>query len=404
MPPTQSSRFRGQTLALNAALEPDPITQAISPNVVMSVNHSFQPGDGAFSANGQGDLTDTPYLYAGWTNPTVRQLEQRLAALEATDDAYATASGMAAVSAVFLSLLKSGDHLIISDVCYAGINELALQILPSFGIEISAVNLSNLDELRNAIKPNTRLVHAETPCNPLLRLTDLAAVSEILQPLNILLSVDSTFSTPVITQPIKLGANLVIHSLTKFINGHGDALGGCVVGEKKLIEMIRSKAGVYLGAGISAYNAWLIMRGIDTLYPRMKTMSDSALIIAQWLEKHPKVTKVIYPGLSSHPQHDLAQTQMKSGGAIIVFQAENMVTLEQAFATQAQLFHYAFSIGHQRSLAVLLKTADLMQSSYKLSQSQMEEYLDYAGQGVFRLSIGLEDPHDLIDDLAHIFK
>ncbi len=404
MNPESDLFLHSQTLSLNAGLEPDPSTHAISPNVVMSVNHSFKPGEGAFSANGQTDLTETPYLYAGWTNPTVRQLEQRLAAVESCDDAYATASGMAAASAVFLSLLKAGDHLIISDVCYAGINELARQILPSFGIEISTVNMSNPDELKAAIRPNTRLVHAETPCNPLLRLTDLRAVSHILHPLDILLCVDSTFSSPVITQPAKHGADLVIHSLTKFINGHGDALGGCVVGKKSLIETIRSKAGVYLGAGISAHNAWLIMRGMDTLYPRMKTMSESAQIIAQWLEKQPQIKKVIYPGLETHPQYRLAKAQMDLPGAIIVFQVNDMTQMEQRFADTARVFHYAFSIGHQRSLAVLLKTADLMKSTYQLNQQQYDEYIEYAGEGVFRLSIGLEDVRDLIEDLSRIFK
>jgi cystathionine beta-lyase/cystathionine gamma-synthase len=404
MPHTRPRRLRPQTLSLNAGLVPDAETQAIAPNVVMSVNHCFQPGEGTFSANGQGDLTDAPYSYAGWTNPTVRQLEQRLAALEASEDAYATASGMAAISAVFLSLLKSGDHLIMSDVCYAGSNELALHVLPSFGIEVSAVNLSNLDELRAAIKPNTRLVHAETPCNPLLRLTDLAAVSEIIRPHNILLCVDSTFATPVITKPIIYGANLVIHSLTKFINGHGDALGGCVIGQKSLIETIRSRAGVYLGSGISAYNAWLIMRGIDTLYPRIKTMCESAQVLAQWLGQQSRVVKVIYPGLASHPQHQLAQQQMDGYGAILVFQVNDMDLIEQRFANEAQVFHYAFSIGHQRSLAVLLKTDDLLESTYRLSSSQRDEYLSYAGDGLFRLSVGLEDVQDLIDDLSLILK
>ena len=219
--------FRPATLALNAGLEPDALTHAIAPNISMSVNNSFVPGDGAFSANGL-DLTETPFLYAGWTNPTVRQLEERLAALENTEDAYATATGMAAMAAVFFSLLKSGDHLIISDVCYAAINELALQVMPSFGVEVTAVNLSRIDEVVAAIKPNTRLIHAETPNNPLLRLTDLQALSEITRAKNILLSVDSTFATPVLTRPGDFGADLVVHSLTKFINGHGDALGGCV--------------------------------------------------------------------------------------------------------------------------------------------------------------------------------
>lgn len=397
-------KLRPASLALSAGLEPDPFTNAIAPNISMSVNNSFIPGDGAFSANGITDLTEAPFLYAGWTNPTVRQLEQRLAALENTDDAYATATGMAAMAAIFFSLLKAGDHLIISDVCYAGINELALQVLPSYGIQVSAVNLSRINEVAAEIRPNTKLVHAETPCNPLLRLTDLKALSGLLKARNILLSVDSTFATPVITCPIDLGADLVAHSLTKFINGHGDALGGCVTGRKELIAAIRARAGVYLGASLSAQNAWLIMRGIDTLFPRMQTMCASAQRIAEWLESQPRVKSVIYPGLASHPQYELAQQQMGLGGGIVVFQTDDIDIIAERFAQESQIFHYAFSIGHQRSLAVLMKTDELMASTYQLTAAQIADYRKYAGDGVFRLSIGLEAPDDLIDDLEFILR
>lgn len=400
----QSNHYHAQTLAVNAGLALDPNTQAVSPNISMSVNHQFTPGNGAFSANGCADLTDSPFLYAGWTNPTVRQLEQRVAALEHCDDGYASASGMAAISAVFFSLLKSGDHLIIADVCYAASNELALQILPSFGIEVSAVNLSKIDEVEAAIKSNTRLIYAETPCNPLLRLTDLAALSALLKPKEILLAVDSTFATPAITRPADFGVDLVIHSLTKFMNGHGDALGGCVVGKKSLIASIRARAGVYLGSSISAHNAWLIMRGIETLYPRMNMMCQSAHKIANWLEKHPRVLKVNYPGLCSHPQYALAQKQMDLPGSVIVFQVHDMDLLEHRLSTQAKIFYYAFSIGHQRSLAVLMRTDDLMLSTYQLSAQQKKDYLHYAGEGLIRLSIGLENSDDLIQDLTHILR
>jgi len=403
-PQAQPHHYQPQTLALNAGLQLNPNTQAISPNVSMSVNHQLTPGDGGFSANGCGDLTQLPFSYAGWTNPTVRQLEQRVAALEHCDDGYATASGMAAISAVFFSLLKSGDHLIIADVCYAATNELALQMLPSFGIEVTSVNLSNVADVAAAIKPNTRLVFAETPCNPLLRLTDLQALADLLKPQHILLAVDSTFATPVITRPADFGVDLVIHSLTKFINGHGDALGGCVVGEKNLIESIRSRAGVYLGAVISPHNAWLIMRGIETLYPRMNMMCQSAHQIASWLENHPRVSQVNYSGLSSHPQYDLAQKQMEQPGSVIVFQVDDMDLLEQRFSTEAKIFYYAFSIGHQRSLAVLIRTDELMSATYRLSPEQQADYLRYAGQGVIRLSIGLEAASDLIQELTEMLR
>ncbi|OGB28721.1 MAG: cystathionine gamma-synthase [Burkholderiales bacterium RIFCSPLOWO2_12_FULL_61_40] len=402
--PQLARRHRAATLALNGGLAHDPVTQAIAPNISMSVNNAFTPGDGAFSADGVADLTVLPFLYAGWTNPTVRQLELRMAALEGADDALATASGTAAATAVFFTFLKAGDHLIVSDVCYAGVHELARKLLPDYGIEVSAVNLSRMNEVAAAIRPNTRLIHAETPCNPLLRLTDLAALAELTQARGILLAVDSTFATPVATCPLAHGADLVIHSLTKFINGHGDALGGCVAGRKDLIARIRSRAGVYFGAALSAQNAWLIMRGIDTLFPRMQAMSASASKIAAYLQAHPAVTAVIYPGLASHPQHDLAQRQMRLPGAMVVFQVHQLDAVAHRMAHASEVFDYAFSIGHQRSLVVLLKTQDLLRSTFALDPAQLADYRRYAGDGVLRLSIGLEDTQDLIDDLDHALR
>jgi len=400
-----SGTFGPATLALNGGLERDPITRAIAPNISMSVNNAFVPGNGAFSVDGIEDLTALPFLYAGWTNPTVRQLERRIAALEGADDALSTATGMAAAAAVFFTFLKAGDHLIISDVCYAGVYELARKVLPDYGIEVTGVNLSNIDELAAAIRPNTRLVHAETPCNPLLRLTDLSAVAEVTRAHGVLLVVDSTLATPAVTRPLEHGVDLVMHSLTKFINGHGDALGGCVAGRKELVERIRSRAGVYLGAAQSAQNAWLIMRGIDTLFPRIEAMSASAGKVAAFLQQHPAVTSVVYPGLASHPQRDLVQRQMRVPGAMITFQVRNLDETAHRIAREARVFDYAFSIGHQRSLAVLLKTGDLMTgATFALNPAQLADYRRYAGAGVLRLSIGLEDTQDLIEDLDHVLR
>jgi len=403
MPPRPSSggshALRRETLALDGGLVIDPATKAIAPNISMSVNNVLLPGDGAFSADGVSDLTALPFLYARWTNPTVRQLEQRMAALEDADDALATATGVAAIAATFLTLLKKGDHLIVSDVCYAGANELARRILPDYGIEVTAVNMSRVDELAAAFRPNTRLVHCESPCNPILRLTDLAAVATLAHRHGALVSVDSTLATPVATRPLALGVDLVIHSLTKFINGHGDALGGVVCGRKALVEKIRSRAGVYLGAALSAQNAWLVMRGIDTLFPRLRTMSDSALRIARFLSDHARVTSVTYPGLQTHPQHDLAKRQMDVFGGILTFQTEDPQAMAIQLASKLRVAHYAFSLGHQRSIVVLLDTVEMMNSTYRLQGAQLADYRAFAGDGVFRLSIGLESVDDLIEDL-----
>ncbi len=393
-----------ETLAVHAAVRPDPQTKAIAPNIVMSVNHSFLPNDGAFSAQGMEDLADAPFLYAGWTNPTVRLLEERLAVLEQAEDGLATASGMAAITAVFMSTLKAGDHLVISDVCYAAVYEFATQVLPQYGIEVSTADSSCTDGVQNALRKNTKLVHIETPCNPLLRLSDIKQLSLLLKSRGILLSVDSTFSTPVITQPLSLGADLVIHSLTKFINGHGDVLGGCVLGSQALISKLRSVAGVYFGASLSPQSAWLIMRGMETIYPRMKTLCESAHTIANWLENNPNVQRVLYPGLESHQQFSLAKEQMAFFGGIIAFQVKDIELIEQRFAHESKMFYYAYSIGHQRSLAVVLKTDDLDKSTYRFSPEQKANFCRDAGQGVVRLSIGLESPVDLIRDLSHLLR
>ncbi|ODS58811.1 MAG: cystathionine gamma-synthase [Agrobacterium sp. SCN 61-19] len=388
-----------ETRALDAGLLIDPTTGAIAPNVSMSVNNALMPGDGAFSADGVADLADLPYLYARWTNPTVRQLEQRLAALEGAEEALATATGMAAIAGTLFTFLQAGDHLVVSDVCYAGAVELTQRVLPDFGIEVTSVNMARPDLVEAAMRPNTRLVHCESPVNPILRIVDLEALAAIAHKHGALISVDSTFATPVATRPLSLGVDLVIHSLTKFINGHGDVLGGAVIGRKELIARIRGRAGVYLGASLAAQSAWLIMRGIDTLYPRLRMASDSALAVATFLEGHPEVERVIYPGLSSHPQHDLAKRQMDVFGGMIAFRTREPKAAAERLATRLRVAHYAFSLGHQRSLVVLLDTEEMMTSTFRLTGEALTDYHAYAGDGLFRLSIGLETTGDIIADL-----
>ncbi len=394
-----------RTLSVHAGLEPDPVTGAIAPNVVTASNFAFQPDGVAFSANLNPDMTALPFFYSRWTNPTVRQLEQRIAALEGAEDGIATASGMAAAAALFFGVLKAGDHVIVSDVCYPGVRELASDILSDLDIASTAVNLSDLAAVRAAIQPATKLIHAETPCNPLMRLTDIAALADIAREAGCLLSVDSTVATPVATRPIELGADIVIHSLTKFINGHGDALGGMLLGKKSLIEPIRARVAVRLGASLSAQSAWLILRGVDTLYPRMEAIERNAQKIAEGLEAHPAVLRVIYPGLASHPQNELARRQMKNFSGMMTFQTKadpNLVARAIAGEGGTKLVHYAVSLGHQRSNLVLMRTDELMQSTFKLEGEALADYRRYAGDGVFRFSVGLEAPDDVLADLFSV--
>jgi methionine-gamma-lyase len=329
----------------------------------------------------------------------VRALEQRVAALEGAEDAVAFATGVAAIAGLFLTVLKAGDHLVIADVTYAGAAELARTILPDLGIAVTPVDLTDPGALQAALRPNTRLVHCESPANPILRLTDLAEVARVAHAHGALMSVDSTLATPVATRPLALGADLVVHSLTKFMNGHGDALGGVVAGRHDLVARLRGRAGVYLGAAMPAMNAWLIQRGIDTLFPRMRQISETAGRVAAFLEGHPKVVRVIHPGLPSHPQHDLARRQMDVAGGMIFFQTGDLRATAARLAARLKVAHYAFSLGHQRSIIVLLETDEMMRGTYRLTPAQEAAYRDYAGDGGFRLSVGLEAAEDLIADL-----
>ncbi len=268
---------------------------------------------------------------------------------------------------------------------------------------MTRVDTSDPENVRRAMTPSTRLVHIETPCNPIMRLTDIAAVAEVTHAGGALLSVDSTFATPAATKPLELGADFVVHSLTKYLGGHGDALGGAILGSKELVNGIRRSTALRLGGILSPFNAWLIMRGLATFPLRMRAHEDSALKIAKWLESNPHVKRVMYPGLPSHPQYELACRQMKNFSGMITFQLENGAAAAHVLADHMHVIHYAVSLGHHRSLIFYLGTDDLLQTTFKLDADQLTCWRTYAGDGVFRFSVGLEDPEDLIADLEGAF-
>lgn len=401
----KSNKYSGlSTTAIHAGESPDPVTGASAPNIVMSSTYVTDAPVG-FSASDMGD--DSPFLYSRWANPSVRQLEQKLAALEGCESCLCLASGMAAASAIFFSLLSAGDHVIVSDVSYAGVAELARASLPRFGIEVSFVDMSDLENVASAIRPNTKLIHCETPVNPILRLCDLAGLAKIARACGAKLSCDSTFATPVSTRPAELGVDYVMHSITKYIGGHGDAVGGAICGRAEDIQALSLEAAVHYGGVLSPFNAWLIGRGVATLPLRMRAHEESAIEIATWLESHPKVSRVIYPGLKSHPQHDLAKVQMTNMSGMIAFQvgsAADGSAMEIRMSEKLQLIHYAVSLGHHRSLIFWMPTAGLMESSFALEGKALESYRAYAGDGIFRLSVGLEDTADLIGDLDQVLS
>jgi methionine-gamma-lyase len=384
-----------RTAAVHAGHPPNPVTGASAPDLVMSTTFVIDPGV-AFSAD---ELTDeSPFVYTRWGNPTVRQLEDKLSVLEGTEDTVCFASGMAAITALFLHCLKSGDHVVMSDVTYAAASELANDRWPHLGIEVTRVDTSDAENVRKALRPNTKLIYVESPANPLIRLTDVAAVSALAHEAGAFLAVDSTFSTPIAYRPAELGADFVVHSLTKYICGHGDAVGGSISGDKDELVKLRGLS-IHVGGVLSPFNAWLILRGAATLPIRMAAHQEGAMAVAQALEAHPKITRVIYPGLPSHPQHELAKRQLKNFSGMLTFQVADGPAAARALSDRLQVIHYAVSLGHHRSLVCYLATADLMRSSFHLTPEQEASYRTYAGDGIFRMSVGLEDPADLIADL-----
>ena len=388
-----------KTRAIHAGEKPDISTGASSPNIVMSSTFAHDEPLG-FSINSfEGE---SPFIYSRWSNPTTKQLEEKLSDLEEAEECLTFSSGMAATSAVFFSLLSSGDHLVISNVNYPGTAELVRDSLLRMGIEYTAVDTSDLKMVEQAMKKNTRLVWVETPANPILRLTDIELVAEIAHSKGALLAVDSTFATPIGTRPITKGADLVVHSLTKYICGHGDALGGAVIGATDVLDIIRQEATVHFGGVMSPFNAWLIMRGMATLPIRMEAHQQSAMAIAEWLQEDSNAQSVCYPGLASHPQYELAQRQMDNYGGVLSFTVPDGKGVAIQLAKSLEVVHYAVSLGHHRSLIYYLDTLELNASSYHLEGLELEKYMTVAGEGLFRISVGLEDSVDIIDDLAGV--
>ena len=396
----QSTADKGiQTLSIHAGEDPDPATGASAPNLVMSSTFVVDK-EVSFSANNLD--ADTPFVYTRWDNPTTQKLEHKLAVLEGAEACLAFASGMAASTAVMLAHLSQGDHLVISNSNYPGTAEFARNTLTRLGVEVTPVDSSDARAIAEALRDNTRMLWLETPSNPLLKLADIRGAAELAHSRGCLLVVDSTFATPMATRPLALGADLVLHSLTKYIGGHGDAMGGAVCGRQELLGPLRAEALVHYGGVISPFNAWLILRGMATLPLRMRCHEQNALLLAHFLEAHDKVELVRYPGLESHPQHALARSQMDNFSGMISFRCREPRALAARMMQRLEVIHYAVSLGHHRSLIYLMQTDDLIDSSYRLDGAQLDEYRDIAGDGLFRLSVGLEDSADLVRDLEKV--
>lgn len=359
------------TRSIHAGWAPDAETGAVKRPLVMANSYVLPP---------DGDWGAVKYGYARDLNPNARWLEERLLALEGSEDCIVTASGVSAINGAFMALLSSGDHIIASDIAYISVRTMLLEHFPQrFGIATTLVDTSDPELVQAAITPQTRLVHIETPGNPTTRISDIAQVAQVAHAHGALLSVDSTWSGLTTQRPLALGADLVMHSISKYINGHGDALGGAIFGAKRLLDPIRRFVVKDMGACISPFNAWQIMRGVATLPIRMERHNANAMAVAQFLERHPMVAWVRYPGLPSHPEHAIAARQMRGFSGMLNFDIRAPERRADLIA-RLKIFTHAVSLGHDESLLFV--------------------YNDYHGNDLFRVSIGLEDADDLIADLA----
>lgn len=366
-------------------------TGAIKRPLTMANSYAlpYDPSDMNWSDAG-GNL----YTRNGGSNQ--KYLQEKLASLEGGEDCIVLASGVAALSGLFFSLLQRGDHVVFSSVTYIAVYRLLNELFNrKFGIETSIVNTADAAAVRAAMRPNTKLLHIETPGNPTLSITDIAEMAHIAHAHGALLSVDNTFASPFNTRPLELGADFSIESLTKYINGHGDAMGGAIIGRKEHLDVIRAQAQVNLGGTISPFNAWLIMRGCVTLPLRMRQHNESALQVAKWLEIQPGVRFVAYPGLQSHPGHAIAQRQMSPGfGGVMSFGLRADHDAHNRFVSHLRLITSAVSLGHDASLIVFLGENDERQHLYP----------EAFHSGFFRFSVGLEDSDDIIADLRQALE
>ena len=373
-----------RTKQVHAGVTPDPTTGAILTPIHQSTTFVQDSVD---EYMGQG------YSYSRGGNPTVRALEEKLTSLEEGRDATAYTSGMAATVAVFLGLLRAGDHVVIADVVYGGTYRFADQFLTRFGVDVTFADASNPGAVEATMRPETRLVFTESPANPTLKVTDLAAISEITDSNGALHVTDNTFLTPYFQRPFELGANVVIHSTTKFLDGHNATLGGAVVVDSEELQERVSFARLSAGLVMSPMVAWLTLQGIKTLSERMDRQSANAMTIAQWLQDHPKVDYVNYPGLSSHPQFELSSRQASGFGALVCFEVHGGAETGKKLIDAVELWSLAENLGAVESL--ITHPVTMTHAAVPAEERVAAGITD----GLVRLSVGLEDVEDLIADL-----
>lgn len=336
---------------------------------------------------------DDEFIYARYGNPTTRMFEDRIAALEGTEDAFATASGMAAVNGALTAMLRAGDHVVSSRALFGSCLYILEEVLTRFGVTVTFVDGADLDQWRKAVTPGTKAVFFESMSNPTLEIVDITEVSKIAHAVGALVIVDNVFATPVFSNAVAQGADVVVYSTTKHVDGQGRALGGVICGTKEFVRKVAEPYLKHTGAAMSPFTAWIMLNGMATLDLRCRAMADSALTIAQALEADDRISKVIFPGLPSHPQHSLAMRQMGTGGTLVTFEIKGGKDAAFKFCNALEIIKISNNLGDAKSIATHPATT----THQRLPQPQK----DALGitPGLIRLSVGLEDVGDLISDL-----
>lgn len=331
-------------------------------------------------------------IYSRFSNPSVKEFVDRVCALEGAEDGFATSSGMSAIFASFMALLKQGDHLLSFSAIFGSTHTVITKFLPRYGIEHTYINVNRPEEWEAAIRPNTRMIYLETPTNPALDIVDISRISNIAKKHNIILNVDNCFATPVGQRPIDFGADLVVHSATKWIDGQGRVLGGVVVGKSELIYDIylfcRSS-----GPAMSPFNAWVLSKSMETLDARMERHSSNAFYISQKLENHPKINSLKYPFLQSHPQFEIAKKQMMNGGGLVAFELKGGIAAGRKFLDSLGMLSLTANLGDSRSIA----SHPASTTHAKLSEKERLEV--NITPGLIRISVGLEHRDDILNDI-----
>ncbi|GAB4218706.1 MAG: methionine gamma-lyase [Candidatus Microgenomates bacterium] len=375
--------------------ELDPVFGSVIPPIFPTSTYIFKnakQGADRFSGKEKG------MIYSRFTNPTVDLLAKRLAALEEAEMALITSSGMAAISLTLFHLLKKDDHILAHKVVYGGTFEFISRILPRYGIEVDFVDFKNKKEILSKIKNNTKILYFESPTNPLLEIIDIEKIVKIAKTKKLITIFDNTFAPPPLQYPIKLGIDIVIHSLTKYIGGHSDLIGGAIVGKKTFLEPLFLKSYIFFGPTMSPFSAYLALRGLSTLEVRIKKQSENALKIAKFLQNHPKIEKVFYPGISSHPDYNLAKKQMFDFGGVLSFIVKGGYKKAEKLVNNVKLINLAVSLGAVESL---IEHPASMTHSELTPEERKKAGID---EGLIRLSVGLEDVDDLINDLKQSLK